>query len=397
MHIVGLETIPTSQIFALEKVVSHREKCLLLCTSSSSVIQNVTTIFDFVTFLFVESIIWGQHLRHLQLPVHLYAWETETSWECRTPNDGEIRNLAQSLSPGSLSHTPATHPPDPPMHAYNNPAFHPAFVSRIPKPAPLHPPHKPGDLEQAPAQPQHGRRSPLLPLKQSLHSLRDPKQLPGDSHYSHRDPKQTPWAAHHSARDPLEELPSTSQMQPAVPAVLQVPSLPLRLDTTQQNRGQEAAQHQQSIAEHPCDGKQQQHIVSSHLFHQPGHEVVSFVSEDTESSSQQQEHGTGASQADGAGQNGVCALHAGPDDSKILSCEGREGNPEGAHSDEPGFGDMCRRLVAVTEVQCFHIFSSLSSSSPSSCSSFLLNVLVLSILLFFIFLSLLLLLLQILV
>lgn len=296
--------------------------------------------------------------------MHLHAWESETSWECRTPNDGEIRNLAQSLSPTSPSHTPATHPPDPPMHAYNNPAFHPAFVSRIPKPAPLQPPHKHGDLEQAPAQPQHGRRSPLLPLKQSLHSLRDPRQLPGDPHYSHRDPKQTPWAAHHSARDPLEELPSTSQMQPAMPAVLQVPSLPLRLDATQQNKGQEAAQHQQRVAEHPCDDNQQQHIVSSHLFSQPGHEIVSFVSEDTESSSQRQERGTGAFQAVGAGQNGVCALHAGPDASNVLSFEGREGNPGGANGDEPGFGDLCRRLVAVTEVQLsFFLFSIMLFSS----------------------------------
>ena len=256
------------------------------------------------------------------------------------------------------------------MHAYTNPAFCPAFVSRIPKPAPLHPPHKPGDPKQISAHFKRNPRSPRLPLEQSQHNPEDPKQPAGTPRPATRDPLH-----------PLEELPSTSQMQPAVPAMPTGFEMSLKLHRLGaiQHAGQEDSDRpQQEAAELPPDD-QQRPTSSSNLFHQPGHAVVSVVSEDAVQSSHQQEHAVGVLPADCAGDS-THALHAGPHTLKHVRAVQQEGEVD--DWDEPSFGDMCRRLVAVTEVSQVAAAASLASalchsspcgSSCCSCSSRLCN------------------------
>ena len=225
------------------------------------------------------------------------------------------------------------------MHAYTNPAFCPAFVSRIPKPAPLHPARKPGDPKQISAHFKRNPRSPRLPLEHSEPNSQDPKQ-----------PSPTPQPATRDPLHPLEELPSTSQMQPAVPAMpagFESSPKPHRLGALQHAGPEDSDRPQRAAAKHLADA-QQCPTSSSHLFHQPGHEVVSVVFEDAAHSSHQQDHVIGVLPAGGHAEDSTHALHAGPDSFKNVRAVQQEGEVDAW--DEPGFGDMCRRLVAVTEV-----------------------------------------------
>jgi len=255
----------------------------------------------------------------------------EVSIVCRALNGTEMQGLSQTAPPRSHGPTPPKPPSGSPMHAYTNPAFCPAFVSRIPKPAPLHPPRKLGDPKQISAHFKRNPRSPRLPLEQSEHNSQDPKHPAGTPQPATRDPLH-----------PLEELLSTSQMQPAVPAMpaaFELSLKPHRLGALQRAGQEDRDRPQRAAAEDTS---------SSNLFHQPGHEVVSVVSEDAVQSSHQQEHVIGVLPAGGHAEDGLHALHAGPDTFKHVRAVQQEGEVD--DWDEPGFGDMCRRLVAVTEV-----------------------------------------------
>ena len=264
---------------------------------------------------------------------------------CRARNGTEMQGLSQTVSPRSHGPNPPKPPSGSPMHAYTNPAFCPAFVSRIPKPAPVQPPRKPGDPKQISA---HIKpRSPRLPLEQSQHSPQDAKQPAGTPQPATRDPLH-----------PLEELPSTSQMQPAVPAMpagFELSLKPHRLGALQHPGQGDSNRPQQAAAEGVIDA-QHRPTSSSHLFHQPGHAVASVVSEDAAPSSHPQEHALGVSHA---GKAGLHALHAEPGAFKHAGAAQQEGEVD--EWDEPGFGDMCRRLAAVIEVLQVAAAASLAS------------------------------------
>ena len=238
---------------------------------------------------------------------------------CRTSNIDDIQSLSQSMSPHSPLHPP-TKPVDTPMSAYTNPAFHPPFISRIPKPAPMHP--------------THGSRDPSQPLG----------HLP---------------AALRSSQQPLEELPSTSQMQPApqqhaLPAVFEKAATVVLShglhpghhgDQEAKTGNQHSGPPQQQVGRQSAPADQQRHASSAHLFHQPGHEVVSVVSEDATPSSRQQDHPAGASE--GAATTGE-GMHAWTD---VWHQQGQQQEEEdGRGRCPPSFGESCRRLVAVIEV-----------------------------------------------
>ncbi|KAL0032705.1 hypothetical protein WJX79_005111 [Trebouxia sp. C0005] len=116
--------------------------------------------------------------------------------QLRAHNGTQVQESSHTMSPRSQGATPPKPPSGSPMHAYTNPAFCPAFVSRIPKPAPLHPPRKPGDPKQISAHFKRNLRSPRLPLEQSQHNFQDPKQPAAPPKSDARDPLH-----------PLEELP----------------------------------------------------------------------------------------------------------------------------------------------------------------------------------------------
>ena len=199
------------------------------------------------------------------------------------------------------------------MHAYTNPAFHPAFVSRIPKPAP----HRPLQAKDP-----------------------QPATTPGD-------------AAQHF----LKELPSTSHMQPA----WQAHALPAGFETRKLLHDAQHAQHSvdQGTADlHTsrrqldltapalCSQRQQQddssvrqYDSSVQLFQRPGHEVMSIVWED-DSLVGSQQHGIQTA-ASTAGHD----LHA---EQQSVEQESGAGDEE-----QRQFADGCRRLVAVIEVGQF--------------------------------------------
>jgi len=119
---------------------------------------------------------------------------------------------------------------------------------------------------------------------------------------------------------------------------------PHRLGATQ-HAGEEGSDRSQQAAAERLPDDQQRDESSSHLFHQPGHEVVSVVYEDAAPSSHQQEHAVGVSHT---GEDGLHALHAGPGAFRHARVVQQQGGVD--DWDESSFGDMCRRLVAVTEV-----------------------------------------------
>jgi len=162
-------------------------------------------------------------------------------------------------------------------------------------------------------------------------------------------------------------------MQPAVPAMpagFEMIFKPHRLGATQ-HAGEEGSDRSQQAAAERLPDDQQRDESSSHLFHQPGHEVVSVVSEDAAPSSHQQEHAVGVSHT---GEDGLHALHAGPGAFRHARVVQQQGGVD--DWDESSFGDMCRRLVAVTEVLQVADAASLASAlchffswQVSSCSS----------------------------
>lgn len=282
---------------------------------------------------------------------------------CRAHNGTQVQESSHTMSPRSQGATPPKPPSGSPMHAYTNPAFCPAFVSRIPKPAPLHPPRKPGDPKQISAHFKRNLRSPRLPLEQSQHNFQDPKQPAAPPKSDARDPLH-----------PLEELPSTSQMQPAVPA-MPAAFEPHSLGALQHAGEEGGDRAQQASAERLADA---QHcpVSPSHLFHQPGHAVVSVVYEDAVQSNHLQKHVVGVLPAGDDAETSTQALHAGPHTFKHMRAVQQEGEVD--DWDEPSFGDMCRRLVAVIEVYQVAAATSLESalfhsspcgSSSGSCSS----------------------------
>ena len=195
------------------------------------------------------------------------------------------------------------------MHAYTNPAFCPAFVSRIPKPAP----HRP------------------LQAKGT-----QPATTPGD-------------AAQHT----LKELPSTSHMQPAWPAH----ALPAGFEPRKLLHDAQHAQHSidQGTADlhtsrrqpdltvpalwtqhqQQDDSSVRQYDSSVQLFQRPGHEVMSVVWEDDSLVGSQPGVQAAASTAGHA-------LHA---EQQSVEQESGAGDEE-----QRQFADGCRRLVAVIEV-----------------------------------------------
>ncbi len=199
------------------------------------------------------------------------------------------------------------------MHSYTNPAFHPAFISRIPKPAPL--PHQ--------------------PLRHRSQVLRQSQQ-------------------------PLEELPSTSQMHPApqqhaLPAVFEhTESLSNGNDPPAQQEFRQGHSRDQHAAGAEADTQftspdRQQRGSASHLFQQPGHAAVSVVSEDCATPRQPAGYARGASQPGVTAQHDMHAEHADLSESQNSGVEQRA--PEGSTEVDPSFGDLCRRLAAVIEVQ----------------------------------------------
>lgn len=185
------------------------------------------------------------------------------------------------------------------MHAYTNPAFHPAFVSRIPKPAPHRPPRA---------------KDP------------QPDTPPGDA------PQQF-----------LEELPSTSQMQPAPqlhasPAGFESQGL---LPSAQ--HAQRSAEQLDSTTSASATRQQQQDDLSvqqddslAQLFQRPGHEVVSVVWQDESSAASQPYDLQAAAMTAGR------ALHA--------ELHSTQQGSSAEEEEQRGFADGCRRLVAVIEV-----------------------------------------------
>ncbi|DBA68558.1 TPA: hypothetical protein ACH3X2_013589 [Trebouxia sp. C0005] len=200
--------------------------------------------------------------------------------------------------------------------------------------SPLHPPRKPGDPKQISAHFKRNLRSPRLPLEQSQHNFQDPKQPAAPPKSDARDPLH-----------PLEELPSTSQMQPAVPA-MPAAFEPHSLGALQHAGEEGGDRAQQASAERLADA---QHcpVSPSHLFHQPGHAVVSVVYEDAVQSNHLQKHVVGVLPAGDDAETSTQALHAGPHTFKHMRAVQQEGEVD--DWDEPSFGDMCRRLVAVIE------------------------------------------------
>lgn len=146
---------------------------------------------------------------------------------------------ADHLIPAGGCGTPAPTPPNPEgapsMLAYINPAFNPAFVSRIPKPAPLQP--------------------------------------------------------------PLQELSSTSHMQPAQ--------------------------------------QQQQQLVSTYVFSQPGHGITSFESNDD------------GPEAEPASPDPLSSMHA---EHAVRGAAEQHSNDIGGAEADTDFGGICQRLVAMIEV-----------------------------------------------
>ncbi|DBA98665.1 TPA: hypothetical protein ACH3X1_014446 [Trebouxia sp. C0004] len=281
-------------------------------------------------------------LKNINSMRQLKSLSTTGLQQLRARNGTHLQKLSQkvsqTVSPRSHAPTPPKPPSASPIHAYTNPAFCPAFVSRIPKPAPLNPTRKPGDPKQTSAHFKRNPRSPRLALEQSQHNSQDPKQPAGNPQPATRD-----------SLHPFEELPSTSQMQPAVhamPAGFESSFKSHRLGAIQ-HAGQERSDWPQRAAAAYLADDQQRPTSSSHLFHQPGHTFVSVVSEDAAQSSHQQEHIVGALPAGDRAEDSIHALHAGPYAFKHLRAVQEEGN--GDDWDESSFGDMCRRLVAVTE------------------------------------------------
>lgn len=199
------------------------------------------------------------------------------------------------------------------MHAYTNPAFRPAFVSRIPKPAPHQPPqakdpqpaNHPGDVGQQ-----------LL------------KELPSTSHM------QPAWQPH-ALPAGFEPEGALHEAQHAQHGAVQGPT-DLHTSRRQLNTTAPASssQHQQQ------DGSSVwQHDSSVQLFQQPGHEVMSVVWDD-DSRVGSQHHDTQA-----AARTAGHALHAGQETVEQGSGAGDE--------EQRHFADGCRRLVAVIEVGQF--------------------------------------------
>ena len=160
---------------------------------------------------------------------------------CRTATVPDMQSSIQPadhLIPAGGNGTPAPTPANPEgapsMLAYINPAFNPAFVSRIPKPAPLQP--------------------------------------------------------------PLQELSSTSHMQPA---------------------------------------QQQQQLASTYVFSQPGHGITSFVSNDD------------GPEAEPAGPDPLSGMHA---EHAVHGAAEQHSNDIGGAEADTDFGGICQRLVAMIEV-----------------------------------------------
>lgn len=185
------------------------------------------------------------------------------------------------------------------MHAYTNPAFHPAFVSRIPKPGPHRPPQPKDPLSDTPL---------------------------GDA------PQQL-----------LEELPSTSHMQPApqphvLPAGLESPGL-LQPAQHAQHSGVQLDSVTPSSAtrqQQQDDSSVQQDDSLAQLFLRPGHEVVSVVWQE-ESPVATQPH-----ERQAAAMTAGHALRA--------ELDGIQQGSSAEEEEQRGFADGCRRLVAVIEV-----------------------------------------------
>lgn len=198
---------------------------------------------------------------------------------------------------GGVAQTPPKTDGTPSMLAYLNPAFNPSFISRIPKPAPL--------------------------------------------------------------QAPLQELSSTSQMQPAQHhhALYAVHALPAASQTFKDGpssggqpdcRPGGSSLLGMSDAQPPCSDPQalshpqQLTVPSDHVFSQPGHAVASVVCTED------------AQQPDQFVIDQTSSLHAWTDQQLGLHAD--------AESDTD-FGVTCQRLVAIIEVQ------SLASLCPALCVS----------------------------
>ncbi|KAL3131608.1 hypothetical protein ABBQ38_007905 [Trebouxia sp. C0009 RCD-2024] len=197
-----------------------------------------------------------------------------------------------------------------PMQAYANPAFHPSFVSRIPKPAP-----------------------------------RQPRQAKNAQ----------PFSPAGEGQQPLQELPSTSQMQPAV-----LPhALPAGFETRRLSQEAQQAQHGAGQADRnlltlrpavsqiasvsTTQQQREQDDSTVQLFQRPGHEVVSVVWEESHDRLHESRQHADHAAASSAGH----AVHAGPaGHAEMGSLQGVR-DAEGQQA--PDFADMCRRLGAVIE------------------------------------------------
>ena len=210
------------------------------------------------------------------------------------------------------------------MHAYTNPAFHPAFVSRIPKPAPRHPHHGKQDFQQCATHPQLSHDNPKAPSGDAQHPL---EELPSTSHMQ-------PAQQSHDLPAAFGPLDQVQKAQNAQQGAVQAYAIPISPDAHKQvNVASPSAEEQQH--------QQQQHDSSLQLFQQPGHEVVCVVWEDSAG----QQHDVNSEHAARHAVPAEHAAHAGLD-----SIEQREA-AEGGLEEQRSFGDMCRRLGAVIEVR----------------------------------------------
>lgn len=196
------------------------------------------------------------------------------------------------------------------MQAYTNPAFRPAFVSRIPKPTP----HRPPEAKDP---------QPATHLGNAAQQLL--KELPSTSHM------QPAWQPHAlpAGFEPEGALHEAQHAQHrAVQGATDLHTSQGLLDTTVPAL---SSQHQQHD-----DSSVWQHDSSVQLFQLPGHEVMSVVWDD-DSQVESQQHGIQA-----AARTAGHALHAGQESME----QGSGARDEEQHH----FADGCRRLVAVIEV-----------------------------------------------
>ena len=198
---------------------------------------------------------------------------------------------------GVVTQTPIKTDGTPSMLAYLNPAFNPSFISRIPKPAPL----------QAPLQ-ELSSTSQMQPA-QHHHALYAVHALPVAGQTLKDGPSS---AGQPDCRPGGSSLHGMSDVQP------------LCIDP-------QASTHPQQLA-----------APSEHVFSRPGHAVASVVCPED------------AQQPDQFVTDQTSSLHAWTDQQLGLRAD--------AESDSD-FGVTCQRLVAIIEVQ------SLASLSPALCVS----------------------------